>query len=76
MPVNCPHHIPVSYLLRRFGRGLHSDAYMRHPVVVEVHGLGDNRHDLVDVPEHLPLEQLVLHRIVYESRLGVILRNS
>ena len=76
MPVTCPHHIPVSCRPRRFGRGLHSDAHMRPPVVVEVHGPGDRRHDLVDVPEHLPLEQLVLHRVVDAFRLGVVLRIS
>ena len=49
---------------------------MRPSVVVEVHGHGDCRDDLLDVPEDLVLEEFVLHRVVDPLRLGVVLRVS
>ena len=63
MPVTGPPHVPVSHQFRCFGLGLHADAHVQPPVVVEVNGQDDSGHDLVDIPEHLVLEQLVLHRV-------------
>lgn len=76
MPVTGPPHVPVSHQFRCFGLGLHADAHVQPPVVVEVNGQGDRGHDLVDAPEHLVLEQLILHRVVDAFRLGVVLRVS